>query len=436
VTRQKVVIVTSLVYLSHSYRPRDAAVNDYFARLIESEGLMPSLDPPSTDVNSAKLERHLGQSDAMVAILTERENGVSPHILYEIALGVRSQKPLLVFVEDTLPSTILPAGILQRRFPHRSFPRNTREYRQSLTMLRDYIGEPPPHYQSLLVPRTCLLLGGSTLPDPTVDKIQTYIEKERRYNVLTSARIIDELAQHPIAHDALREIDLVIAFSGPNLDHRDSYLLGISHGICKPVIIFATEPGFPASTKVPSEYWPRIFDQGTDLNVLCEMIVKELELYEEDFLDLEDDSSTERYMQFLINLDGRGRYGARTRNQSVEVVMGDRYDVQGQVAAVGPNAHVHDVTFNQLWEQSSEQIDLQTLAAELGNLRAALRSEAKTPDDDQIVADIGQAELAAKNGNGPDALRHLRNAGKWALGVATSIGAAVAAAAIKSAAGL
>ena len=247
---------------------------------------------------------------------------------------------------------------------------------------------------------------------------------------------MEELDNHPIAHNALSEIDLVIAFFGSGLDRRDSYLLGIAHSICKPVITFATEPGFPASSKVPSEYWPRTLNKDVDVNVLCEMIAKELELYEEDFLDLEDPKSTERYMQFLIDLGGRGRYGARTRDQSVEVVMGDRYDVRGQVAAVGPNAHVHDATFNQLWNQSSEQIDLQALAEELGNLRAALRSEAKTPDDDQIVADIGQAELAAKNGNGPDALRHLRNAGKWALGVATSIGAAVAAAAIKSAIGL
>ena len=36
-------MVTSIVYLSHSYRPRDATANDYFAQLIESEGLMPSL---------------------------------------------------------------------------------------------------------------------------------------------------------------------------------------------------------------------------------------------------------------------------------------------------------------------------------------------------------------------------------------------------------
>lgn len=428
--------MTSLVYLAHSYRPRDAVVNDYFARLIESEGLVPSLDPPSADVNSAKLERHLGQSDAMIAILTERETGVSPHILYEIALGVRSQKPLLVFVEDTLPPSILPARVLQRRFSYRSFPRNTREYRQSLTILRDYIGDPPPHYQSLLTPRTCLLLGGSTLPESASRQIKEYVEKKRQYETVMSSRLIADLDKHPIAYDALREIDLVIAFCGLALDRRDSYLLGIAQGISKPTIILTTELGFPASGKVPLEYQPRLLTASTDVNKIIEMLSKELELYEEDFLDLEDTGSTERYMQFLIDLGGRGRYGMRTRDQGMEVVMGDKYDVHGQVAAVGPNANVHDATFNQLWNQSSEHIDLETLADELGRLRTALRAEAKTPEDDQIVADVGQAELAAKGGDGPGAMRHLRNAGKWALGVATSIGVAIAAGAIKSAAGL
>lgn len=411
-------------------------VNAYFARLIESEDLVPSLDPPSTDVNSAKLERHLGHSDAMIAILTERETGVSPHILYEIALGVRSQKPLLVFVEDTLPSTILPTRILQRRFSYRSFPRNTREYRQSLTILRDYIGDPPPNYQSLLTPRTCLLLGGSTMSDSMLDKIRTYIEKERKYEIFTSVKMIAELDKHPMAYNALREIDLIIAFCSKTLDRRDSYLLGIAQGASKPTITFTTEPGFPAPGEVPSEYQPRVLMPGTGADKLLKMLTRELELYEEDFLDLEDTGSTERYMQFLIDLGGRGQYSMRARDKGVEVVVGDRYDVHGQTAAVGPNAHVHDATFNQLWQQSAEQIDLPALAEELGRLRAALRAEAKTPEDDQIVADVGQAELAAKNGDGAGALRHLRNAGKWALGIATSIGVAVAAAAIKSATGV
>jgi len=428
--------MTSLVYLSHSYRPRDTLVNDYFARLMESEGLVPSLDPPSATVNSAKLERHLGQSDAMIAILTERETGVSPHILYEIALGIRSRKPLLVFVEDTLPPDILPGKVLQRRFSHRSFPRSTREYRQSLSILRDYIGEPPPKYQSLLTPRTCLLLGISTQSEAASSQIRNYIENTRQYETLLSDRLISDLGQHPIAYDSIREIDLVIAFCGPALDRRESHLLGIAQGISKPTIIFTTEAGFPASGNVPAEYQPRLLTPDTAANSIIEMLAKELELYEEDFLDLEDTGSTERYMQFLIDLDGRGRYGTRTRDRGMEVVMGDRYEVHGQAAAVGPNAHVHDVTFSQLWSQASERIDLPVLAEQLEQLRTALRAQARTPDDDQAVAEVGQAELAARSGDGPKVMRHLRNAGRWAFGIATSIGAAIAAEAIKHAAGL
>jgi hypothetical protein len=428
--------VASLVYLAHSYRSRDAMVNDYFARLIESEDLVPSLDPPSQSVNAAKLERHLGQSDAMIAILTERETGASPHILYEIALGIKSHKPLLVFVEDTLPPAIIPTRVLQRRFSYRSFLRNTREYKQSLAILRDYIGDPPPSYQSLLTPRTCLVLGGSTLPGSSLEKIRDYIGRERRYETLASADLIAKLDEHPMAYDALRDIDLVIAFCSGTLDRRDGYLLGIAQGISKPSIILTAEPAFPSSGDVPEEYQPRILTPGAGVDELIKIISEELELYEEDFLDLQDTSSTDRYMQFLIDLGGRGRYGTRTRAQSIEIVMGDRYDIQGQAGAVGPNAHVHDVTFSQLWNQVSDKIDLPALADELERLRSALRAAAKTPDEDQIVADVGQAELAAKNGNGPDVMRYLRNAGKWAFGVATSIGAAVAAAVIKAAAGL
>jgi len=274
------------------------------------------------------------------------------------------------------------------------------------------------------------------LPDLTSESIQQYIEKDRRYKILTSTRLFDSLEEHPIAYDVFREIDLVVMFSGKNLDRRDSYLLGVAQGACKPAIIFTTDPSFPAAGSVPSEYRPRIFVPGTDVGDLLEMLAKEIELYEEDFLDLEDPDSTERYMQFLIDLGGRGQYSAQARGRGVEVVLGDRYDVHGQAAAVGPNAHVHDSTFNQLWKQFSEHIDLPTLADELGRLRMALRAEAKTPEDDQIIADVGQAELAARSGDGPSAMRHLRSAGKWALGVATGIGVALAASVIKAAAGL
>jgi hypothetical protein len=58
------------------------------------------------------------------------------------------------------------------------------------------------------------------------------------------------------------------------------------------------------------------------------------------------------------------------------------------------------------------------------------------------LAEIARAEVAAKEGDGPEALhslsrpRALTNAGQWVLAAATTIGTSVAATAIKLALGL
>jgi hypothetical protein len=428
--------LSNLVYFSHSYRPRDAPINDYFARLMETEGLVASLDPPSSSVNSAKLERHLGHCEAMVVVLTERESGASPHILYEIGLGLRARRPLLVFVEDTLPSDIVPARVLQRRFSFRSFPRNVREHRQSLATLRDYIGDAVPRYQESLGPRTCLLLGTSALGPGLGATIQEYVQRERRYATILSPDLIDGLEKHPTGYSVFGEISLVIAFGGADLEKREVQLLGEVRGASLPLISFAADTTSSASSSVPAEYRPRILNPEMGPVDVVKAISTELEIYEQDFLELPDSASADRYTRFLIDLGGRGRYSALARERGVEVIVGDRYDVRGQAGAVGPNAHVHDVSFNQIWSQRGDDIELPALADELTRLRAALREQATTPDDDRVVADVGQAELSAKSGDGPAALRHLRSAGTWALETATAIGVGVAAAAIKAAAGL
>jgi hypothetical protein len=80
--------------------------------------------------------------------------------------------------------------------------------------------------------------------------------------------------------------------------------------------------------------------------------------------------------------------------------------------------------------------DLIALGTELERLRAALRESAKTADEDVAVAEVALASKAAKDGDGAAVETHLRKAGRWALSVATTIGAALAAAALKGALGL
>ena len=116
-------------------------------------------------------------------------------------------------------------------------------------------------------------------------------------------------------------------------------------------------------------------------------------------------------------------------------IMRDQYNT-GQSLAVGPNAHVHDVTVNQNYEQAAKGIDLKALASELGQLKAVLSQSAETADHYTALANIAAAENAAKGGEAGKALQHLKEAGSWIWGVANKIGVGLALAAAKTALGL
>jgi hypothetical protein len=100
------------------------------------------------------------------------------------------------------------------------------------------------------------------------------------------------------------------------------------------------------------------------------------------------------------------------------------------------------MTFVQTWNQMAGDISLPELASELDTLRQHLRGTASDPEHDVAIAALAEAEIAAKEGDGPkalerlSALRRVGGAAKWAVGAATSIGTAVAAQALKTALGL
>src|SRR6266487_929394 len=184
----------ALIYFAHSYRDRDAKVVDYFGRLMRSEGLIPSLDPPSRTVNGAKLQRHLNSSDGMVAVLSRRESGTSPHILYEVALAIRARFPLLVFIEDTLPSEIVSDRILQQRFSLRSFLREAPVHRHALTTFKDYVGVTSAGwYQRVRRKRSCLVLD-SGLVQPALRETTLQWINEADYEV----EIADDSGSAPL----------------------------------------------------------------------------------------------------------------------------------------------------------------------------------------------------------------------------------------------
>jgi len=116
--------------------------------------------------------------------------------------------------------------------------------------------------------------------------------------------------------------------------------------------------------------------------------------------------------------------------------MGDTNINKGQAGAVGRNAHVHDINFNQVWEQNKADIDLEKLSQELAMLREALIQDAKQPEQFTELAHISTAENEANEGNGVNVLEALSKVGTWGLGVAEKIGVGLAVTCLKITIGL
>lgn len=418
----------SILYFAHSYRDRDARVVDYFGRLMRSEGLVPSIDPPSDSVNAAKLQRHLNSSDGMVAVLSKREDGTSPHILFELSLAIRSGFPLLVFAEDTLPNDIISRLVPQSRFSFRSYLRQTASHRQALRFLKAYIASTPSGgYRPVGMRRTCLVLGSGGASTPLLEATAHWIASEGDYEI---ASLVDPGSGWPWQpFDAIRSAALVVSYASSH--SAGAYLAGVASGAGVPTIELTADADYRYNPRVPAEYQSRYVE---DVDSLTEVLGTEFDLFEQDFLELSDQEEVDRYASFLVDL--RGEYDAETREAAIrEVIIGDKYEVHGQAGAVGREASAENITFEQLWQQNASHIDLARLADELETLRRELKGQASTRKDDAAVAEIGAAAEAAERGDGPEALSRLQRAGQWALAAAMGIGTSVAAQALKAALG-
>jgi nucleoside phosphorylase len=102
-------------YFSHSYRPEDRGVNQFFWKLFWNNDFSFTVDPESDNFSIPHLELMMRWSACFVAVATHRPQQKfyksSPFIAYEYGLAVRAQKPRLVFVES---------GVTRQYFPEDS----------------------------------------------------------------------------------------------------------------------------------------------------------------------------------------------------------------------------------------------------------------------------------------------------------------------------
>jgi hypothetical protein len=419
----------NIVYFSHSYRKEDAQIVKYFGRLMRSENLIPSLDPPSESVNAAKLERHLNSSDGMVAVITKREGGVSPHILFEIVLCLRARKPVIVFVEDELSDKLVPARILQRRFSRRSYLRQVRQHRHGLQILKVYLGEqPPPRYQPSTSRRSCLLIGIEDLPK--LKEVLPTVVESRGYSPVDLGHVRRTSPESLEIYEAIACADLALCLVDSK-SPESQFLLGAVQATFIPSITFTADAAYSFHPQIPKEYQPRVIS-GADTPQVEQQLHTELELFEEDFVELDKQNEVEAYAGMLVDIASqRGNYDVGTRNFFVqELNMESKYKITGgNQGAVGDESVAHD--FTQVSNQTLGSIDMTALATELSRLRAEARKDAVEPGHDIAVSELAKAEQAAKEGQASAVMQHLKSAGSWALDVATKIGTSVAVEAIK-----
>ena len=119
-----------------------------------------------------------------------------------------------------------------------------------------------------------------------------------------------------------------------------------------------------------------------------------------------------------------------------DIIVGDKYEIHGQAAGVGRHAVAEGNTFQQVFAEAASRFDLPALANELGTLREALQVEASETDHYLALAEVSEAEKAARADDGPQAMQRLKAAGEWAFEVATKIGTSLAAKAIQASLGL
>jgi len=389
-----------MIYYSHSYRPADKDINEFFQELMLSEGLTPSLDPPSDRLNSAKPERHLRSTDGMIAVLTYRDPEPSRYILYEIALCMRAQKPVLVFVEDVLPNNIVSEFLLQRRFSRGHYLREVRNHRHALKILKTYIGaEPPPTYEPTSEQRSCLIIGASSISDSQCDEIkQTLISLS--YNPRVSPISNDCLSYAQPYESLIAQSILCVAFA-ENVAPSEFYLIGAARATLTPTIMLSQNPKYVFDSKVPNEYQPRIVSTN-DIGMLCETLNNEINVFQEDYLELKEQDEVIRYRTALIR-EGRissGMYPAHARDTIINIVTEeldmskDKIQVSGIVGPVNIQSKLDHV--NQIVHHAPAINDdkKQEFAHLIDMLREALQAASgKRPDDTERVAQT--AELVA-----------------------------------------
>jgi nucleoside phosphorylase len=98
-------------YLSHSYRPEDREINQFFHELSWKSGFAFTVDRRTGPVSTTRLEMMMRRSACFVGLVTRRNQPVyrcSPFAVYENGLAVQAHKPRLLLLEREVSGRHFP----------------------------------------------------------------------------------------------------------------------------------------------------------------------------------------------------------------------------------------------------------------------------------------------------------------------------------------
>lgn len=126
-------------YFSHSYRPEDRAVNEFFWRLFWESNFSFTVDPESQTVSIPHLELMMRWSACFVAVVTQRPGQKlyksSPFVVYEYGLAVRAMKPRLIFVENGVAGHYFPETEVTFPFDREGLEERREEFQAQIERL-------------------------------------------------------------------------------------------------------------------------------------------------------------------------------------------------------------------------------------------------------------------------------------------------------------
>jgi hypothetical protein len=240
--------------------------------------------------------------------------------------------------------------------------------------------------------------------------------------------------------EEIAQAALAVAFVD-HLSPQEACCLGAMRGALTPTITFTGNRRYPYDPRIPKEYQPRKVQMDA-VDGVCEKLVEEVKIYEEDYLDLKDQEKARRYRDALLGVGPReGNYSGAVRTYVTNIVDMSSHttttgNVTGNVIVDSRLDHVSTV-INQSASLPDER--KQEFAKLLSDLKAALKGvegsrciqgEDAVKSVEEIATEVAKPEprpgfLSRRVGDLKDAAEALKDAAPAVLEVAGRVAAFV-----------